>query len=454
MARVKTPIDKLGSASVKPAFRPGRIDVEVRGIREPVERDQVLDRLDEGEDPDELVLLDDDVDLGLAGGARLEGQVVERDPDELLRADEVELEVADLREHLDAHLSLAARPPVDREQQAVLLDVEDRRLRWGRPRRQLGAPLEVEPRLDGRRIEPVQEPVDVLDQVGGGEHVLQHLGERRDLALDERRQLRPDLLEVAERVAQRVQVGGDGRLDHRLLLVVQRFEQGDEVVDRLHDLGLRRLCLGERRLRLVLQLRRLGRSAIDQLVRLGDRVLRRLLRLLQIGEEPLHPVEGLRDDARDLQRLAGDVLDEVDQVDDSEELRQRALQELLRVEVLRRHPGEVADRARAAGQPADRQVGREEPARLVAAGRGAGPERQLRQRADLVGRVLDLRRVERDRSPHLAGVVRIGEPARFVEGVVDDRYRPGRRQLLHGRDGHLRLAHVGPRVAECGLAAQ
>ena len=95
-------------------------------IREPVERDQVLDHLDEREDPDELVLLDDDVDLGLAGGARLERQVVEGDPDERLVADQVELEVADLREHLDAHLALAVGAAVDREHEAVVLDLEDR----------------------------------------------------------------------------------------------------------------------------------------------------------------------------------------------------------------------------------------------------------------------------------------------------------------------------------------
>ena len=50
-----------------------------------------------------------------------------------------------------------------------------------------------------------------------------------------------------------------------------------------------------------------------------------------------------------LQRLSGDRLHQVDQVDDPEQLRQRALEELLRVEVLRRHAGEVADRARACG---------------------------------------------------------------------------------------------------------
>ena len=47
--------------------------------------------------------------------------MVERDPNELLRTDEVELEVAQLGEHLNAHLTLAAcRPSTDSNRLSLL----------------------------------------------------------------------------------------------------------------------------------------------------------------------------------------------------------------------------------------------------------------------------------------------------------------------------------------------
>ncbi len=116
---------------------------------------------------------------------------------------------------------------------------------------------------------------------------------------EERRQLRAELLEVGAALCACVESAATAFASTAgLLLVVQRAEQRDEVVDRLHDLRLDRLGVGQGRLRLVLELRRLrarrGRPACSpRRPRSAPRPWP-----LEVGEEPFDAVERLGDDGR------------------------------------------------------------------------------------------------------------------------------------------------------------
>ena len=205
-----------------------RRDVEERWVGEPVERDQLAQSVDEAEEPEELDVLQDDVDLGLPRGSAVEREVVEPEPDELRARQQVESEVLELGEDVDPHLVLR-RTPLDGQHEAVLLELEHCTFRWylaeRAPGLENGHPLEAELRLDAAGRQAVDEAEDVLDQVCGIRKLAQDPGQGEQLLADQRRQLRSDLLHVGGRVPQRLQRVGESGRDLRLGLPGQACER-------------------------------------------------------------------------------------------------------------------------------------------------------------------------------------------------------------------------------------
>ena len=360
---------------MKPAVRPSARDVEERRVGEPVERDQILQGLDEAEEADELDVVEDDVDLGLARGSGLEREVVEPEADQRLARQQVEREVLQLGEDVDPHLVLAGRAPrrpargpeLGHRFSGGTLAVRAPDLSFGRP-------LVAERRLDAAGRQAVDELEDVLDQVGGIRELAQDLGQAEELLADQRRELRSDLLHVGGGVPQRLQRVGESGRDLRLGLPrAGRRAPSSDIVDRAGDGGLELLRGLDGLLGLLLELGRLRLRSRDEQVGLVDRVLRRLLRPLEIGDEALDPVERLRDDVGRVVQVDADRLEHVDERDQAEQLRQGVAEEVLRPELPLRRLGDVADRPLDAGEPGDLEVRLDEAPRLVAPGRGPGP---------------------------------------------------------------------------------
>ena len=224
---MKTPTATFGRASVKPARQALGVDVEERRVGEPVERDQVVQRLDEPEDPDELDVVEDDVDLGLARRAGLERQVVEAgsapavSPGRRLSA-----KSSQLGQHLDAHLALAARPARRRRargRRSGTIAAPGSLPR--RPAGELRPPLEAEAGLDAALVaRPLTNRNTSCDEVGGvDDRVAAPWPGCVSWLRDERRQLRGGGSHVA-----------DGAR-HRLQRVLQR--RGDVDLGGLGDRG-------------------------------------------------------------------------------------------------------------------------------------------------------------------------------------------------------------------------
>ena len=95
-------------------------DVEVGRVAEPVERDELLERVDERQRPGELdavVLLEHDVDVGLLARREQELDLLEVEDDERVVADEAQLERRERARHERRRLcaGLRRRLELDRE---------------------------------------------------------------------------------------------------------------------------------------------------------------------------------------------------------------------------------------------------------------------------------------------------------------------------------------------------
>ena len=119
----------VGEREREARLDPLRGDLERRRIAEPVERDQLLELLDERERADEPDLAEDDVDVRLAPGVRRELELLETDLDEARRGQEVDLEVLDPR--LDVRAGRRAAR-VDRRRDLHLRRARDHEQRVGR----------------------------------------------------------------------------------------------------------------------------------------------------------------------------------------------------------------------------------------------------------------------------------------------------------------------------------
>ena len=111
----------VGQRQVEPRGGALRRHVDERRVGEPVERDQSAQRVDERQRPEELDAAEHDVDLGLPGRPG-----VEADPSEdqlhqpgVAVADELQVEVDDLRDDVDRRWRSRRRPNLDVEAQGV-----------------------------------------------------------------------------------------------------------------------------------------------------------------------------------------------------------------------------------------------------------------------------------------------------------------------------------------------
>ena len=122
---------------------------------------------------------------------RLERQVVEPEAHERLAGKQVEREVLQLGEHLDARLALAGRPTVDGEHQAALGHLQHRIARPYGQLAQLRTPLVAEAALDGARRKAVDELEHVVRPGRRHSTIAASTSARlRQPVADERRQLR------------------------------------------------------------------------------------------------------------------------------------------------------------------------------------------------------------------------------------------------------------------------
>ena len=130
LLRLNTPTAMFGSASVKPASMPWRRDVEEGRIRKAVERDQIAQRLDEAEWPDELDVREQHVDVHLGGAVDAELDLLEIQLDEAGGSDQHQIEALQAADHADLWCALTVLLDLrlDGDQEPVLVVGAEQRI--------------------------------------------------------------------------------------------------------------------------------------------------------------------------------------------------------------------------------------------------------------------------------------------------------------------------------------
>ena len=164
--------------------------VEERRVGEPVERDQLAQRVDERQGPEELDAAEHHVDLGLARRAGPERQALEVQRHQRGRRDEVEVEAPELGQHVDDRFGLGAHPGLDGDRQPAPFGFAHREdgVRRVRPRLHGWRPVETGADLEVLRIDPLEEADHGVDGVVDQGERLQVGGQRGDESLEGRLQ--------------------------------------------------------------------------------------------------------------------------------------------------------------------------------------------------------------------------------------------------------------------------